>query len=74
MIVGARLRGQLRLATMIGWHAEAFARTKQMKPLDKYLAAAVPARQRREQGASAVLAMFRRHAAKQAQANESEGS
>lgn len=59
MIVGARMKGAAEHALSIGWHAEAFARTKRMKPLGKLLAAELSPEEKRAAGASKVLAMFR---------------
>lgn len=51
------------MATMIGWNAEAFARTKRIKPLAKYLEAKKP--KSAESGARDVKRMFDRLIAKQ---------
>lgn len=55
------------LATMIGWNAEAFARTKKMKPLAKYLEPKKP--KTAESGALDVRRMFERMIAKQGDDN-----
>ena len=55
------------LATMIGWNAEAFARTKKMKPLGKYLEPTKP--KTAESGALDVRRMFDRMIAKQGDDN-----
>lgn len=70
MIVGARMESQGDLATMIGWNAEAFARTKKMKPLGDYLKPAPTPEGRRDKGASEVKRMLDRMIAKQ----EKEGA
>lgn len=59
MIVGARMKGAANQALSIGWHAEMFARTKKLKPLDKLLEPALSPEEKRAAGASKVLAMFR---------------
>lgn len=59
------MKAKVDLATMIGWNAEAFARTKSMKPLGKYLEPAPTPEQTREQGARDVMRMFDRMIAKQ---------
>ena len=65
MIVGARMKAQGDLALSIGWNAEAFARTKRMKPLAEYLKPAPTPERRREQGARDVKRMFDRMIHKQ---------
>jgi len=57
------MKASADLATMTGWNAEAFARTKQMKPLAKYLEPAKP--KPPESGARDVRRMFDRMIAKQ---------
>lgn len=58
------MKGQADLAVMTAWHTEAFARTKQIKPLGKYLEPKLNPEQRREDGARKVRAMFKRMAKK----------
>ena len=53
------------LATMIGWNAEAFARTKQMKPLPEYLKPALSPEQQRAEGAQGLRSMIQRMKKKQ---------
>lgn len=53
-----KANGEQSLA--IGWHAEAFARTKRMKPLGDYFKPELTAEQKRIKGASDVAAMLRR--------------
>lgn len=57
------MKASADLATMIGWNAEAFARTKRMKPLGKYLEPTKP--KTAESGALDVKRMFDRMIAKQ---------
>ncbi|TDW65349.1 hypothetical protein EDF57_103533 [Novosphingobium sp. PhB55] len=59
MIVGARMKGAAAQALATGWHAEAFARTKRLKPLDKLLEPALTPEEKRNAGTGKVLAMFR---------------
>lgn len=57
------MKANAEQALAIGWNAEAFHRTKTIKPLEKYLQ---PARKpSREQGARDVKRMFDRMIAKQ---------
>lgn len=57
------MKARSDLATMTGWNAEAFARTKRLEPLANYLK---PVKQPSpEQGASDLRAMIARMAAKQ---------
>lgn len=65
MIVGARMKAQGDLATTIGWSAEAFARTKRMKPLDSYLKPAPTLDDKRAKGARDLRRMFDRMIEKQ---------
>jgi hypothetical protein len=58
--VGARIKGQIDLAVSVGWNAEAFARTKRMKPLAEYLKPAPTPERTRDQGARDVKLMFDR--------------
>lgn len=51
------------LATMTGWNAEVFARTKRIEPLSHYLKPAQPASP--DQGAAQLRGMIARMAAKQ---------
>lgn len=69
--MGARSKGRGDLATMIGWNAESFARTKRMKPLPKYLEAAKP--KNAESGARDVQRLFERLIAKQGDGNGTPG-
>lgn len=52
-------------ALSIGWNAEAFARTKRMKPLGEYLKPAPSPEGRRAKGTSDVKRMLDRMIAKQ---------
>jgi hypothetical protein len=63
--VGARLEADSEQAVAIGWHAEAFARTKRMKPLPEYLKPPPSPERQREQGARDVKRMFDRMIKKQ---------
>lgn len=65
MIVGARFKGTRDQAITTAWHGEAFARTKTIKPLDKYLTPLTSAASRGAKGAADVLGLFRRALAKQ---------
>lgn len=65
LIVGARLKSHADLATMIGWNAEAFARTKRMKPLDEYFKPPVTPEAKRDKGARDLKRMFDRRIAHQ---------
>lgn len=57
------MKASVDLATMIGWNAEAMARTKRMKPLGEYLK---PAKAKSaESGAHDVRRMFDRMIKKQ---------
>lgn len=60
LIVSARFKGSRDQAITTAWHGESFARTKTIKPLDKYLTPLPSAASRRAKGAADVLAMFRR--------------
>lgn len=66
MIVEARHTAAERQALTIGWHAEAFARTKRLPKLAKLLAQA-PGKVARKlgDGGSRVIEMFRRMKQKQ---------
>lgn len=66
MIVEARQTAAERQALTIGWHTEAFARTKRLPKLAKLLADA-PAKVARKlgEGGSRVIEMFRRMKQKQ---------
>lgn len=57
-----RSKGERDRIITLAWQTEIFARTKNLKPLGKYLDPAKPARRG---GASDVLAMLRRAKAKQ---------
>lgn len=57
-----RARGEQERVIALAWQTEVFARTKALKPLDKYLN---PAKRAPKGGASEVLAMLRRAKAKQ---------
>lgn len=50
---------------MIGWHARNLHYVKNLKQLDHYLKPAPPPEQKRDQGARAVVAMFKRFEANQ---------
>lgn len=68
MIVGARRKASQEQALSIGWNAEAFARTKRMKPLDDYLKPAPPPEAKRDKGARDLKRMFDRKIKKQEEA------
>ena len=57
------MKARVDLATMTGWNAEMFARTKRLEPLGTYLKPAQPPGP--EQGAADLRAMIARMAAKQ---------
>lgn len=57
------MKAQVDLATMIGWNAEMFARSKRLEPLTKYLQPAKP--KSPDQGAAELRGMIARMAAKQ---------
>lgn len=53
----------------IGWHGEAFARTKSVKSLAEYLKPEPTAAEKREAGARQLIAMLERKAAHAAKEN-----
>lgn len=59
------MKGAADLATMTGWHTEAFQRTKRMKPLADYLRPVMSPEDRRTAGAREVSRMFDALIAKQ---------
>ncbi|MBX7496760.1 hypothetical protein K3172_12915 [Qipengyuania sp. 6B39] len=67
VIVGARMKASVELATMIGWSAERFAREKRLKSLDDYLKPAKP--KTPESGALDVRRMFDRMIKRQGDQN-----
>lgn len=62
--MGARLKSRAHQELATGWHAEAFARTKQLKPLGDYL---MDDDERARRGAGRVLALAKAVKAKQEQ-------
>lgn len=59
------MKARAEQSVSIGWHTEAFARTKTMKKLDEYLKPALSPEQKRAKGNRAVIEMMMRAAKKQ---------
>lgn len=53
------MKGHSDQAVSIGWHAEAFARTKRLKPLAKLLEPELPPQKKTAAGAGKLAARFR---------------
>ena len=65
MILSARMKHNADLATSIGWHGEAFARTKRLQPLAKLLEVERDPQTKRADGAARVASLFRKIHSKQ---------
>jgi len=60
MIVSARMKGNHDIATATGWHAERFARTKNVKSLGEYLKQPPTPAEKQATGIAKVQALFAR--------------
>jgi hypothetical protein len=68
------MKARFDLATMIGWHGEAFARTKTVKPLSEYLKPPLAPEDRRRRGAERVREMLIRMESKQKKKGAGDGA